>query len=197
MGMNRGAASLRFAAIENIKSIYAYEPFKPTFELAMKNLQLNPHLSDKIHAINAGLGKKDQTLELPYESTQSGVMSTTHNVCKNAPNTETVIVKDVATELARILQENRNRYIIVKCDCEGAEFEIFERLDEQRLVGSIDVVIMEYHFEPPERLVNILTDAGFAVQRKTASKRAKTGYIYAVRMPERAEQRTLHNINSK
>ncbi|MHC4260059.1 MAG: hypothetical protein ACYSTF_06590, partial [Planctomycetota bacterium] len=38
IGMNRAAASLLFAANENIKRIYAYEPFKPTFELAQRNL---------------------------------------------------------------------------------------------------------------------------------------------------------------
>ncbi len=62
---------------------------------------------------------------------------------------------------------------------------VFDRLDEQGLVGRIDVVIMEYHFESPDNLVKILTREGFAVQRKFASRRSKTGYIYAVRMSER------------
>ena len=187
IGMNRAAVSLRFAASENIKSVYAFEPFKPTFELAKRNLELNPRLSQKIHAYNVGLGRKEATLELPYQSTHTGGMSTTHDVCKGGKNakTETVVIRDAAKEIAAILEDNKNKYIIVKCDCEGAEFEIFDRLDEQGLVGRIDVVIMEYHFEPPDRLVKILTRQGFAVQRKTASQRAKTGYIHAVRMAER------------
>ena len=111
-----------------------------------------------------------------------------HDVCKGQKDItkETVIIKDAAKEISKILEENKNKYIIIKCDCEGAEFEIFERLDEQGLVGRIDVVIMEYHFEPPDRLVEILTRRDFAVQKKMASRRAKTGYIYAVRMSEKA-----------
>jgi len=187
IGMNRAAVSLRFAANENIKSVYAFEPFRPTFELAKRNLELNPQLSEKIHASNVGLGRKDATLELPYEITATGGMSTTHDVFKGKKNVnkETVVIKDAAKEIATILKENTKRYIIIKCDCEGAEFEIFDRLDEQGLVGRIDVVIMEYHFEPSDKLVEILNREGFAVQRKIASRRAKTGYIYAVRMAER------------
>jgi FkbM family methyltransferase len=187
IGMNRAAVSLRFAANENIKSVYAFEPFKPTFELAKRNLELNPQLSGKIQAFNVGLGRKDATLELLYNSTRTGCMSTTHDVCKGAKNIkkETVVIRDAAKEIAPILEENKNKYIIVKCDCEGAEFEIFDRLAEQGLLGRIHVVIMEYHFELPDRLVEILTREGFAVQRKIASQRAKTGYIYAVRMAER------------
>ncbi len=187
IGMNRAAVSLRFAANENIKSVYAFEPFRPTFELAKRNLELNPQLSEKIRVSNVGLGRKEAMLEMPYQSTRTGCMSTTHDICKGekSANKETVIIKDAAKEIAAILEENKNRHIIVKCDCEGAEFEIFDCLDEQGLIGRIDVVIMEYHFEPPDRLVEILTRAGFAVQRKIASRRAKTGYIYAVRMAER------------
>ncbi|MHC4727579.1 MAG: class I SAM-dependent methyltransferase, partial [Planctomycetota bacterium] len=100
IGMNRGAASLLFATNENIKKIYAYEPFKPTFELAKRNLELNPQLGEKINAFNFGLGKTEIILELPYMATGTGGMSTTHNVCKDEKNTkkETVIIKDAAKE---------------------------------------------------------------------------------------------------
>jgi len=187
IGMNRGAVSLRFAANEQVKSIYAFEPFRPTFELGRRNLELNPQLSEKVRAFNFGLGRNEATLELPYLRSQTGGMSTTHDVCKGRDDAgkETVVIKDAAKEIGAILEENKNRCIIVKCDCEGAEFEIFDRLDEEGLVGRLDVVIMEYHFEPPDRLLKILMREGFACQRKTASRRAKTGYIYAVRMAER------------
>ncbi len=187
IGMNRAAASLLFAANENIKRIYAYEPFKPTFELAKKNLELNPQLSKKINAFNCGLGKAEVTLELPYMDNATGAMSTTHDVCKGQKNIkkETVLIKDAAKEIAPILEENKDKHIIVKCDCEGAEFEIFERLNEENIVSRIDVVMMEYHFEKPDRLVNILAENGFAVQTKAGSSKSRTGYIYAVRMSDR------------
>jgi FkbM family methyltransferase len=187
IGMNRAAASLRFAADENIKRIYGYEPFKPTFERAKENLKLNPKLSEKITPLNFGLGKAETTLELPYVANASVGMSTTYDVCKGRENIkkELVVIKDAAKEIASILEENKNKYIIVKCDCEGAEFEIFERLNEENIISRIDVVMMEYHFEKPDRLINILTENNFAAQTRSGSKKSGTGYIYAVRMAEK------------
>jgi len=187
IGMNRAAASLLFATNKNIKKIYAYEPFKPTFELAKRNLELNPQLSSKINAFNFGLGKTETTLELPYMANATGGMSTTYDVCKRAKNVkkEMVAIKDAAEELTPILEENKDKHIIVKCDCEGAEFEIFKRLNEKDIVSRIDVVMMEYHFEKPDGLVNIFTENGFAAQTKIGSRKSKTGYIYAVRMTEK------------
>ena len=184
IGMNRAAASLLFAANKNIKRVYSYEPFSPTFDKAKKNLNLNPKLSEKVIPHNCGLGKADITLELPYIADATGGMSTTHDVCKGEKNIkkETVVVKDAAKEIIPILEENKDKHIIVKCDCEGAEFEIFERLNEKNLLSCIDVVMMEYHFEKPDRLLNILTENGFAAQTKIGSRKSKTGYIYAVRM---------------
>ncbi|MBC8394400.1 MAG: FkbM family methyltransferase [Deltaproteobacteria bacterium] len=184
IGMNRGAVSLLFASYENIKKVYAYEPFGPTFESAQKNLRLNPRLSEKVHAFNVGLGRADAVLELPYLETATGAMSTTYDVCRpgRKTKTETVTVKDAAKELIPILEEHKHRGIIVKCDCEGAEFEIFERLKEGHVIGKIDVVMMEYHFEKPDKLVDSLVEKNFAVQVKAGSSKSKTGYIYAVRM---------------
>jgi len=184
IGLNRGIVSLFFATYPNIKKIYSYEPFKPTFELAKKNLELNPQLKKKISAFNFGLGKTDATLKLPYMDKATGGMSTTHDVCKGEKNikTKTVAIRDAAKEITPILEENKDKYIIIKCDCEGAEFEIFERLNEEKLIENIDVIIMEYHFDNPGQLVNILSENGFVVRTKTLSKKAGTGYIYAVRM---------------
>lgn len=187
IGMNRAAASLLFATKDNIKKIYAYEPFKPTFELAKKNLKLNPTLSEKIVPFNVGLGKAETTLELPYAADAAVGMSTTFDVCKDRKNVqkETVVIKDAAKEISAILAENKNKHIVVKCDCEGAEFEIFERLHEEKLMRRIDVVMMEYHFEKPDRLIDLLTENGFATQARMCSMKKKTGYIYAVRMAEK------------
>jgi FkbM family methyltransferase len=187
IGMNRAAASLLFAANKNIKRVYSYEPFTPTFDKAKKNLNLNPKLSEKIIAYNYGLGKENKTLKLPYLADSTGAMSTTYKVCTAAKNTseETVVIKDATKEIGSIIANHKDKHIIIKCDCEGAEFEIFERLNEEGLFGQIDVVLMEYHFEKPDRLIKILTENGFALQVKPGSSKSQTGYIYAVRMAER------------
>ena len=106
----------------------------------------------------------------------TGGMSTTHDVCKGKKNIkkETVVIKDAAKEIAPILEENKNKHIIVKCDCEGAEFEIFKRLNEEKLIGEIDIILMEYHHNRPDELLGILTENGFAVRTKVLSKKMST-----------------------
>lgn len=186
VGMNRGAASLLFATYPNIKKIYSFEPFKPTFEKALKNFDLNPKLKQKITAFNYGLGKEDTTLELPYLENATGAMSTTHSsLFSKDIRKEMVIIKDTAGILAPIIEENRDKYVVIKCDCEGAEFEIFESLNQHNLFGKIDIIVMEYHFEKPDGLIKILTENSFVVRTKIGSRKSKTGYIYAVRMAEK------------
>lgn len=187
IGLNRGIASLFFATYPDVNKIYAFEPFKPTFELAKKNLALNPKLGEKIQAFNFGLGKKDTTLQLSYMDTATGGMSTTHDVCqgKNNGRTETVAVRDSAGVIMPVLEEHYDKHIIVKCDCEGAEFEIFERLGEKRLIEKIDVILMEYHYNPPQKLVDVLMDCDFSVRTKVLSQETNKGYIYAVKMTKK------------
>jgi len=184
IGMNRAVASLFFATNEHIKKIYAYEPFKPTAEIAKRNIKLNPKLAKKINAFNWGLGRTDKILELPYLDSASGCMSTTHNVCGlEVVKRETVCIRDAAAEIFQIIDQNKDKKILVKCDCEGAEYEIFERLNEKNILNRLDVIIMEYHFEKPDKLISILVSNGFAVQtRDRSSRRRILGYIYAVRM---------------
>jgi FkbM family methyltransferase len=187
IGMNRAIASLFFAAKENVKKIYAFEPFGPTLELAKKNLDLNPELYKKIQVFSCGLGKEETTLEIPYSINVSDCMSTTHvTPVKHNIRTETVKVKDAAQVLSPIFEENKNNRIIIKCDCEGAEFEIFERLDEEYLIENIDVVLMEYHFKQPDSLTRVLIENGFAVHiKKGSDKDPVTGFLYAVKMHDR------------
>ena len=189
IGMNRAIASLYFAEKENVKKVYAYEPFEQTVILARKNLELNPELSKKIQVFGYGLGKEDKTMEIPYSINLSDCMSTTQNIkVRHNVKIEKVSVKDTALVLAPIFEQNNDNRIIIKCDCEGAEFEIIERLNEKDLVGKIDAILMEYHFEKPDRITNILTKNNFAVHIiKGLKEKPIAGFIYAVQMTERSK----------
>lgn len=186
IGLNRGIASLFFAKYPNITSIYSFEPFKPTFKLAQRNLALNTELSKKITAFNFGIGKKEAELDIPYMENATGGMSTAFDVCKGRNNakTEKVIVKDAFSVIAPIIDKHKKSCVVLKCDCEGAEFEIFDRLYETNVINGIDVVLMEYHYNDPQKLIDILTNCGFVVRTKTISVADQKGYIYAVKTPK-------------
>jgi FkbM family methyltransferase len=184
IGMNRGLASLHFANKEQVQRIYAFEPFAPTLALARKNLSLNPRLEGKIEAFEYGLGKENTAMSIPYAENVSDLMSTTHAPPdKDNLREVQVQVRDAAEVLRPIFERHQDARIIIKCDCEGAEFDIMERLQAENMVDKIDGVLMEYHFEEPHRLVEILTTAGFAVHyQQDTSKKNIVGLLYAIKI---------------
>jgi len=54
---------------------------------------------------------------------------------------------------------------------EGVKFDIFERFNEKYIFRMIDLVMIEYHFENPARIVDILAENGFAIQVKKLTVR--------------------------
>jgi hypothetical protein len=70
--------------------------------------------------------------------------------------------------------------IILKMDCEGSEYDIFESLSSAKILPDFNFIIVEWHYKDPEKIFTALRDAGFVFmafdpQSKTA------GMIYAFR----------------
>ena len=162
IGLNLGFTSLRFAQKSNIKKIYGYEPFKQTYELATKNLELNPKLAEKIKIFNFGLSDNNKIINIHYNSNLPGSMSTVVDRFEESTEECKVELKNVADILKPIF-EKHNEKIFVKIDCEGAEKEILPCLEQFNLLNSIDFIIMEWHFESPNYLIDILVRNNFLV----------------------------------
>lgn len=161
IGFNIGTTSLYFAQKENIKKIYAFEPFIPTYKQGLNNLKLNPKYSDKINLFDFGLGAEDKILKIPYNEELPGTMST---IFKNSTgkfsSIEEVKIKNAYNVLSEII-ERHNEKVFIKLDTEGSEFEIIPLLDEKGLLEKVDVLIMEYHRKGPQNLLDILKRNNF------------------------------------
>ena len=77
--------------------------------------------------------------------------------------------------------------LVVKMDCEGSEFPIFDALQERGLLPSITAMVIEWHkWWSPDKtqadLIGPLTDAGFAVFDRTNPGDPHAGLLSAVRM---------------
>lgn len=188
IGMNIGVASIFFAAKNNIKKVYAYEPFTPTYNLALKNISLNPKLRNKIKAYNFGLGEKEEVLTLSYCEENKGGMSTVSEInvlIKNENNEKpfinvNVYLKDVAQEIETINEENPNHKLILKIDCEGSEYQILQRLDEANLFKNVKIIMMEWHYGNPKIIEGILKKHNFVFF--TSYEEGMRGMIYAVNL---------------
>lgn len=186
IGMNIGLASLYFALRADVKAVYGFEPFRPTFDQALFNFKINPRCAGKIHPCNYGLGDAEKELTLEYYSRTPGRMSTVKAIGEIHPDhkyetrLETVQIKNAAAEIHSILERHRGTKIVLKCDTEGAEKEIFESLDAAGVLKDIDVVLLEYHFSYDAALLDILRRYGFA-SFKQRTARLETGDFGMIR----------------
>lgn len=187
VGMNVAAASLFFASFPNVQKIYGYEPFELTFQAAERNLQLNPDISSKIEAYNFGLGKSDETLSVPLPAEGSLGGSTDASFLKMTDKAVdelmvNVQIKEIVPILKEINQKHPSGKILLKLDCEGAEYDIIENLQQNGYLGQIEIFMIEYHFKGPMSIKNALSKAGYFIL-SPVSENSEFGMLYAIKKP--------------
>ena len=185
IGMNVGIASLLKANDPKFKRIYSFEPVKQTYEIALRNIDLNPDLKQKIEPFNFGLS--DTTEQMSVKFSPDEIMSVsseaTFDSCFTKNVTRHVIQLRKATEvLEPILKKHRNEKIFVKIDCEGAEFKIMRDLENGGLLSNIDILIAEWHGQKPDPLLEILARTGFFYFLQTIKVKWNVGIIRAVKL---------------
>ncbi len=166
IGMNVAVTSLFFSAKENCKHIYSFEPFEETYNQALRNITLNKS-GHKITAHNFGLGDSDRMLHVDYLPEQKGSMGLTgvpqHVQKDRATKKAHLQIKDVVPVLTGIINQHYQKLaIVLKVDCEGAEYEIIPAMHNAGLLNKVDVVMMEWHEKGPDQLLRSLTTAGFS-----------------------------------
>ncbi len=192
IGMNIGAAALYFASRNDVIKVYSYEPFEPTYKTALYNIQKNPMLSDKIKSRNVGLGAYTAEQEMMYNPSMTCGLSTNKEISsvakeqykifglykEEAERTLTVALIDAAEELAKIIRDNGQANLLIKLDCEGAEYEIIRKWQEEGLFQYINVIMMEWHYKGETSVRDILEKNGFYLF--SFAKGISMGTIYAV-----------------
>ncbi len=179
MGMNNGDSTLYFASRKNVDFVRGYEPFRPTFEAAEKNLSLNPALAARIDICNFGLGDREGELECDYSAENtagagvSGILGPKGNVSR-----QKIEIRSASGEVARIRQEFPDHSLVAKIDTEGSEFAIIESLDREKVLDQISVILLEWHEKSPAPITNALLKAGFVVFN-TDGYNGRAGMLYA------------------
>ena len=183
VGMNIGLVSLRFAAKPSVVKVFAFEPFRGTFERAISNLELNPALTTKIEATNAGISTADgmRTFNV-YVNADSGSQSMRDSVGGTPVEMKML---DAAKAFEKIITdaEQAGQAVIAKIDCEGGEFDIIERLSQAKLLPRITAMMVEWHRvfkgRTQAELIAPLKAAGFLVFDRSGDH--GNGFFYAVR----------------
>lgn len=187
IGMNVGLASLFFASHQDVV-VVAFEPFNKTFDQALRNISLNPTLSDRIRALNVGLSDKRGKVYIEYNrevADQLGVYDVQKELKEGRRfEREEIVLEDARQVLDSIVADYPGRAIVAKIDCEGSEYQIIQALAAAGKLCLLEVIMMEWHILKPEHdpvaLVRLLHDSNFNVFIPKLGRKTE-GIIYAVR----------------
>ena len=167
-----GFTSLYFSNYENCVGVEGFEPFPKTFENLNYNLSLNRINAKKINVNNYGLGNTNQLLHVEYCYELKGSNSSITTLPKWVKQSGKVIDKveiairdlsEVAMKMASLKESNSNLKILVKLDCEGAEYDILEEINQRNLFSYIDSIVIEYHYRGSIEINEMLLSNGFTI----------------------------------
>ena len=146
---------------QGAKKILAFEPFRNFYEIANVNIVMND-LSNEIHLLNFGMGKKINE----YESNKDS--SSQKNILPFG-------------EMKNLIEKYNTEKLplVLKMDCEGCEYEIFRDEEVIRNLKSLGVVefVMEYHEGNVSNLIKKFEKENFNVFLKI-KKTEKTGILH-------------------
>lgn len=185
IGLNVAYTSIYFAHQQNCLSVYGFEPFKPTYHQALANINLNPEVKNKINTYNYGLGNKNETITVAYDSEFKGNMGI-YGVPDHLVNeqheilNEDIIIKDAAEVLSPIVNKliKKSDDLVLKIDCEGSEYDIFQSLTTASILQHFNVIILEWHVKGPDKICAYLSEYGYTYISMGSSNTA-VGMIYA------------------
>lgn len=181
IGMNIGISSLFFALNKNVDKIYSFEPVVTTYNQALYNLELNPTYSGKIEVFNFGMGGFSRVEQVLYNSQAKGncgirLESSLVIDKKNAKEID-IAIKDISEVLPALMAKHSGQQKVLKIDCEGAEYEIIQKLNDANLFNDIDVLLIEWHDKGAKTLEDILLANDFRLISRHLT--SISGMIYA------------------
>jgi FkbM family methyltransferase len=181
IGMNVGVASLYFASQPYVKNVYGYEPFPETFAEASMNVAANPQWAGKLKLINEGVSNINEIRSIALF--ESGLLSASTIEQKNdygkkigqGIQVQLVSIKEV---FELVLAENPHAKILLKLDCEGEEYVIFDMLKQTNYLNTVEAAIIEWHEKGSAAIEKVLIDNKFKLRHEHHVSE-NSGMIYA------------------
>lgn len=162
IGMNVGMASLFFASRPDVTAVYGFEPFAPTYEQAQHNFKNNAKYAAKVKPHLFGLSSKNEHLTMPYNYLSKGRVGVYETISEKDRQQITIELRAIHEILPTIIQQHPQAALVLKIDCEGAEYELLETLHQQGFPDSVKAILMEWHQKGPDPLIRILQAHGFS-----------------------------------
>lgn len=165
IGMNVGVAAQYFASMSQVLVVYGFEPFLETYQEALDNIALNPVIGKKIICNNYGIS--NVTEERAISFFDSGLLSA--STISNSANiygmdttkTITVKLKAITEVFDTIITNHPTNSILLKVDCEGEEYAIFDMLSKTNYLQKVACALIEWHEKGGDVIMNVLKENNF------------------------------------
>ncbi len=108
----------------------------------------------------SGVSVRDATLLVPGMESGEGGASINEDVLKvnkteNLPTVKVQVI-DIEAEIERVLSSEANARLLLKIDCEGEEYQIFEKLENAHFLDRVAGFIIEWHIKGPQPILDFL-----------------------------------------
>lgn len=195
IGMNVGLSSLCFASQPGVV-VVGFEPCETQYDQALRNISLNPKISDRIRTFKVGIGDskfKSIAVHPPERTSRPGLLAPSSDYGVGPRfEYEEIEIEDVANILNSIVADYPGRDVVVKIDFESSgyhidgisEYHLINRLQTAGGLDLIDTILLKWHKSKPELqpplIARQLGDYGFNVFL-FAPCHPHEGLLYAVR----------------
>lgn len=173
IGANVGDTAIYFA--NKGYDVHGFEPLPQIYEIAKKNLSLNPELKDKVQFHNKAVSSKKGEITIKFDPRHSGKSSEYENANEMYDNVKEIQIE--TTTIDEIIEKYDIEPYALKIDCEGCEVNIIKNSD----LSMFKEIIMEYHTGitgvDENILIDILKKQGFKVKNKTSQNIGHDGII--------------------
>ncbi len=168
VGGNVGIFAMYAARRAPVAEIFCYEPVAGTFERLEQQVARSPH-AGRIHCRRMGVAGSEGAREIAV-GRGADVATLLPTEAADLEQTESIEVTTLDRIAADVLSRTgREAISLLKLDCEGAEWEIFESVAPATL-EVIERICIEYHVRPgysEKWLTERLALPGFCVDKVT------------------------------
>lgn len=192
IGANIAGASVWFAQMQQVETVYAYEPFEDTVQIAGYNISKNLMAAQKVELVPCGLGIMEEKKTIEYNPGMTCGLSTLDDINQKAfglykgwgmVNEENnkeceIIIKDICKETENAINKHPDCLLVIKMDCEGSEYGLIEKLHSSGLLNKVSILMLEWHYNGSAPIEKRLKENGFTWF--SFGKSETLGTIYAV-----------------
>jgi FkbM family methyltransferase len=176
IGANMGSFTINAARLCPRARIFSYEPVEQNFGFLSRNVAINA-LEDRVTLVQAAVAARVGEMEISLDE------SPLHSLVIGEKGANRQSVR--CTTLEEILSHHNLESVdLLKVNCEGAEYEIFETCPDE-ILRRIANIRLEYHNlaignRNGDALADLLRKRGYQIERFTRYKNV-SGFIWASR----------------